>query len=412
MRFLLGISLLCALGLTACASTLQADDMPMPAASPTAVPVPVSFAQWKALFRSKALAAGIAAPDVDRLLSEAQFQPNIIALDNKQPEFTKFPWQYSEGMLANATVQAGKAAYQANRDLLTNIEQQYGVPAYVLLGIWGVESRFGKITGKTDLASALATLAYHGRRRDFAENQLIALLKLLQAQDVQWSNLQGSWAGGMGQTQFIPTTFLQYGVDGDGDGAKNPWDTADALASTANYLAQSGWQKGVPWGFQVQLPQGFDYHLANQELSYQAWLNAGIQAMQPLDGSVTPDTLLTLWLPAGAQGPALLLSKNFKVIQVYNHSSSYALAVALLGERILGKAPLVGSWPSNETPLSRQEAQQLQQALTTQGYDTQGVDGIIGQNTQQAFQAWQSAQGAEADGFISKRSAQALLQSP
>lgn len=362
----------------------------------------IGFEQWKAQFKQRALIAGIDAALIARLIEPAQENPRIVEQDRKQPEFVKMPWQYLDSAITPQRIQTGRKRYQENEILLNAISQRSGVPAEIIVAIWGIESGFGQHTGNADLANALATLAYEGRRREFAEQQLLSLLTLLQSGDVEWSQLKGSWAGGMGQTQFIPTTWQQFGVDADGDGQRNPWQMADALASTAHYLSASGWIKGLPWGYEVTLPQSFSYELLGQSLPLSDWAAMGLVSLRGEDFSKQQQAA-ELWLPAGVEGPALLLTKNFRVIRVYNNSSHYALAIALLGDAIVGRGDLQTAWPRHEQALNTLQVKQLQMRLTQLGFDTKGSDGILGNNTRAAFALWQSANGQIPDGFISQR---------
>lgn len=397
--------------LSACQSSQLGSAQHIEPQAPTIKEQPLApvqhFEQWKAQFKQRALAAGIDAQLLTRLIDQAQENPRIVAQDRKQPEFVKMPWQYLDSAITTQRIQTGRERYQTNAALLAHFSQQTGVPAEIITAIWGVESGFGANTGNADLVNALSTLAYEGRRREFAEQQLIALLQLLQTGDIETSQLQGSWAGGMGQTQFIPTTWQQFGIDGDSDGKRNPWQTADALASTAHYLGTSGWVKGLPWGYEVSLPASFNYELLGQSLPLSDWAAMGVLSVKGEDFS-RHQQAAELWLPAGVQGPALLLTKNFRVIRVYNNSSNYALAVALLGDGIAGREGLQTPWPRHEQALSSQQVKRLQMRLTQLGFDTKGSDGILGNNTRMAFAQWQAANGQIPDGFISQRSIAAL----
>lgn len=365
-----------------------------------------SFNQWKNDFATRTIQQGYSADAVNRLLAHVVFNQRIVALDGNQAEFAKMPWEYVDSAVSDARVSSGQRHFAQNRSLLRQIEAKYGVDAQVIAGIWGMESAYGAVTGNADLASSLATLAYEGRRRDFAEKQLLALLQLLQRGDVRWGYADGSWAGGMGHTQFIPTTWLTQGVDADADGRINPWAKADALSSTANYLRNSGWVRGLAPFYEVVLPDNFNYSLVGKTLSFSQWQRQGVRALV-----ATPDNnaMLELWLPAGKNGAALLLSQNFEVIKVYNNSASYALGVSLLGKAIVGENGLQTPWPRYEQPLSRSQVTQLQQLLTKAGYNTHGVDGVIGSNTRKAFSRWQADNGIVPDGFVSQRSVKGLL---
>lgn len=406
------LSLAVFLALTACTSSqypiegVQAVQTAINAQQP--LTPPASFEQWKQQFTARAVRQGIQTQDVQRLIEAAQENPRIVSQDRKQPEFVKMPWEYVEGAVSSVRIKNGQTRFQENQPYLQTLAQRYGVPAEIITAIWGVETAYGENTGSASLADSLATLAYEGRRREFAEQQLLALLQLLERGDVPWQPLTGSWAGGMGQTQFIPATWLQYGTDGNGDGHRNPWDRADALASTANYLGSSGWVRGLPWGYEVRLPQGFDYRLIGEKLPLGQWQQMGVQPLA--QAFAQPQATAELWLPAGYNGPALLLTKNFNVIKVYNNSSNYALGVALLADRIAGRSGLKTAWPRNEQPLAGAQVATLQQRLTSAGFDTKGTDGILGANTRSAFQQWQAANGQIPDGFISQRTAAPLLQ--
>lgn len=366
-----------------------------------------SFADWQAQFRQRALSRGYASSTVDALLAQAQFDAQVVRLDRSQAEFSKMIWTYLDGAVSAERVATGQRLYRDNATLLRQLEGQYGVPAPYLLAIWGLESSYGGYMGNSNIISALSTLAYDGRRRQFAEEQLLALLNLANRGDVSLSAVEGSWAGGMGHTQFIPATFLDFGVDGNGDGRRNPWHKSDALASTANYLQHSGWQRGLSWGQEVRLPAEFDYQYVGQKRHIQQWQRLGLTAPAPLPSA---QVVAELWLPGGYRGPAFLLYGNTKVIKVYNNSSSYALAVGLLADAIAGKPALKQAWPRQEQGLSRAEVLRLQTLLNQSGYASGKVDGILGRDTRAAFQRWQAATGQIADGFVSQRSAQPLLQ--
>jgi lytic murein transglycosylase len=378
--------------------------------TPTVKPVPKSynsFYDWKNDFTSRAIASGYSASDVQRLMNSAQLNQQVISLDSGQPEFSKMPWDYADSAVSDGRVSTGKRKFAEQRAYLSQLESRYGVSADIIAAIWGMESSFGAVTGNSDIPSALSSLAFDGRRQEFAETQLLSLVQLLQRGDVYWTQLDGSWAGGMGQTQFIPGTWLQHGVDGDGDGHRNPWSTADALASTANYLSNSGWVRGLAPFYEVTLPGAFDYNTVGSKRSFSEWRALGVTS---IDGSyLDASTQFELWLPAGKDGPALLLSKNFDMIKVYNNSSNYALGVSLLGKAISGQGGLQKSWPRYEQPLSTMQVTNLQQRLTNAGFDTKGADGVIGTNTRKAFQRWQAANGQTPDGFISQRSASTLI---
>ena len=365
-----------------------------------------SFTDWKSDFSMRAIAAGQNPSDVQRLLGSTYLNQQVISLDSSQPEFSKMPWDYADSAVSSGRVSTGKNKYSEQRSYLSGLQSQYGVNSEIIAAIWGMESSFGAVTGNSYIPSSLASLAFDGRRRDFAETQLLSLMTLLQRGDVSWSQLDGSWAGGMGQTQFIPDTWLKFGVDGDSNGHRNPWTTADALASTANYLNKSGWVRGLAPFYEATLPSSFDYTTVGSKQTAARWAALGVDTAD--DVFLDANTQMELWLPAGKDGPVLLLSPNFDVIKVYNNSSNYALGVSLLGKAIAGQTGLRKSWPRYERPLSTSQVKRLQQRLTSSGYDTKGSDGIIGTNTRKAFQSWQAVNGQTPDGFITQNSAASL----
>ena len=251
---------------------------PLEPETPPPLVQPVNFAEWQQAFAQRAAAAGIADSDIQQLLARTHYEEKVVSADRKQPELNKMVWAYLDNAVSNDRIQKGRAQLSRYRSLLQQIEAQTGVGASYIVAFWGMESAYGANTGNIDLIQALSTLAYEGRRRDFAEQQLIALLQLIERGDVSWDELRGSWAGGMGHTQFIPTTFLQYGVDGNGDGRRDPWQIEDALASTANYLSKSGWQRGHRWGREVSLAPDFDYRYTDQSLPLAQWSRLGAPA--------------------------------------------------------------------------------------------------------------------------------------
>ncbi len=368
------------------------------AASGTQAEVPQqSFAQWRDAFRVEALQAGVPAELFDRAFAGVTPDPSIITADRSQPEFTRPVWQYLEGALAAQRVTSGKRLLSQHEATLSAIERRYGVDRNTLVAIWGLESNFGNIMGDKSVIRSLATLAHEGRRPSFAKSQLLAALDILERGDVSPDNLRGSWAGAMGQTQFIPTTYNSYAVDFDGDGRRDIWkSSADALASAAHYLQSSGWKTGQPWGFEVVLPKGFDYALADSSIRkpLNEWRGMGLQGL-PATGQ---DANASLLLPAGHRGPAFLILDNFRTILRYNNSSSYALAIGLLAERFDGAGQIRASWPLGEQPLSRSERLELQERLAARGFDPGTADGIIGANTRSAIRGFQQQLGWPADG--------------
>ena len=362
-----------------------------------------TFAEWQAGFRRDALAAGIRADLFDRAFANVSLDSSVIRADRSQPEFSRPVWEYLDGALSPLRVRKGQALVSQYADILQSIEQRYGVDRQALVSVWGMESNFGQFQGSKSVINSLATLAYVGRRPGFAHAQLIAALQILQQGDIEPEAMLGSWAGAMGQTQFIPTTYNTHAVDFDGDGRRDIWgSSADALASTAHYLQSSGWQKGQPWGFEVQLPGSFNYVLADGTIrkSVAEWQQLGVTL--PNGAQVPPGSeqlSAALLLPAGYRGPAFLVLDNFRAILKYNNSSSYALAVSLLSERFNGAGLINGTWPKDDMPLSRTERIELQSLLSAQNYDAGTADGIIGANTRKAIRSAQQSFGWPADGY-------------
>ncbi|NNA68340.1 lytic murein transglycosylase [Pseudomonas gessardii] len=407
--------------LVACAEKpTAADAQPLPTlqTAPVAAPAVVAplsvtnfdiqptqtFAQWQAGFRIEALKAGITPAVFDTAFANVSPDMAVIRADRSQPEFSRPVWEYLNGALSAVRVRNGQALLIKHADILQSIEQRYGVDRQVLVSVWGMESNFGAFQGNNSVIRSLATLAYEGRRPAFAQAQLLAALQIIQHGDIPAEQMRGSWAGAMGQTQFIPTTYNTHAVDFDGDGRRDIWNSsADALASTAHYLQSSGWQKGQPWGFEVQqLPENFDYALADGvgRKPVGEWLKLGLRV--PAGASVPPnvETLsAALLLPAGHRGPAFLVLDNFRAILKYNNSSSYALAVGLLSERFAGGGVIRGDWPTDELPLTRTQRIELQTVLSAKGYEAGNPDGIIGANTRKAIRAAQQSLGWPADGY-------------
>ena len=361
------------------------------------------FEDWIKGFRARALRQGISADVFDRAFAGVQYDADVIRRDRNQSEFTKTIWDYLDSAASDARVNNGKAALRKHGALLDRIEAQYGVDKAVIVAIWGLESAYGTFRGTNPVIGSLATLAYDARRSDFFEEQLIEALKILQSGDVRLANFKGSWAGAMGHTQFIPTSYQSLAVDFDGDGKRDIWsdDPADALASTANYLAKNGWVKGAPWGVEVRIPQGFDYTLANRDILRMPseWAQIGIV---DLDGKAVPDHgSASVLLPAGAKGAAFLIFKNFDVIETYNTADAYVIGVGHLSDRITGAGPIRSDWPREDRALTFDERIEMQRLLTAKGFDTQKIDGKIGPLTINAVRAFQTSIGDIPDGYAS-----------
>jgi membrane-bound lytic murein transglycosylase B len=372
------------------------------APAPTPVAVAVSFDEWRTLLRSDAIAAGIDPALFDRAFAGIEPNPDVLKADSSQPEFTRPVWEYLDGAVAQTRINRGRVLMLQQRGDLSRIEQRYGVASEVLVAIWGLESNFGGNIGNHNVVRSLATLAYEGRRQAFWRSQLLAVLQILQHGDISPERLVGSWAGAMGQTQFMPTTYNEHAVDFDGDGKRDLWNSSgDALASAAHYLQSAGWQSGQSWGYEVNLPQGFDYAMADPEVrrSIAEWRALGVQpASTPLQ-PVADDVMATLMLPAGHRGPAFLLQSNFRSILRYNNSTAYALAIGLLSDALRGGNGVLAAWPRDERQLGRSERLELQERLAAKGFDPGPADGIIGANTRKAIRALQLQLNWPADGY-------------
>ena len=365
----------------------------------------LTFPEWVDAFRLYAVTQGISPATFDTAFQGVVVNPTITQSDNNQPEFERRIWTYLDGAASDYRIQIGKQKLAQHRTLLSGVQSTYGVPPQFVAAIWGLESSFGEVMGNIDIIEALATLAYRSRRSEFGRRELMAALQIMEQGNATKQQMRGSWAGGMGHTQFIPTTYLNYGVDHNKDGRIDLWGSlGDAFASTANYLSQSGWQRAENWGREVVLPKGFDYSLADKTIvkSVAQWQDYGIKA--PAGQSLTSDNnvVASLMLPGGYTGPAFLIYKNFDAILEYNRSTAYALAIGHLADRLAGKGKIQGSWPVNEPQLARHERKALQTALNTLGYEAGMVDGILGANTRASLRNFQRDHGLPADGFATK----------
>ena len=371
--FTLGLG---AMGLAAC-SNVTSNASRTPAGAPVRTglpadlrPVPnAGYDAWVAAFQSRAQAAGVNDATFRAAFRGAGYLPGVIKRDRNQTEFKRTLEDYLSIAVSDERLAKGRAAYQRHGGTLRRLEAEYGVDAEIITAIWGLESFYGERRGDVPVISATSTLAYDGRRGSFFEKQLIAALKILQNGDTTPDNMIGSWAGAMGHTQFMPTSYATYAVDFTGDGRRDIWsdDPTDALASTAAYLDRMGWVTGMPWGKEVTLPAGFNFMLASGPKKLPSeWARLGVR---PADGTTLRDHgEARILLPDGAKGAAFLVFKNFDVIKRYNNSDAYALGVGHLGDRIGGAGPLRGTWPAGERALKRAERQELQNLLTRAGF--------------------------------------------
>ena len=379
-------------------------------ASPKAQAAPINlgaknagFRDWTRSFRGRALAQGVRGSVFDAAFDGVVYDSAVIQRDRNQSEFTKTIWDYLDSAVSDARIANGRAALARHAELFDAIEARYGVEKEVVAAVWGLESAYGTYRGETDIVQALSTLAFDGRRGRFFEAQLVAALHILQSGDVPAREMTGSWAGAMGHTQFIPTSYISYAVDFTGDGRRDIWsdDPADALASTAAYLAGFGWEKGMPWGVEVRLPEGFDYALARRTETRlpSEWAKIGVVGT---DGRAVEDHgPASLLLPAGARGAAFLIFRNFEVLERYNTADAYVIGVGHLADRLGGAGPIEAEWPRGDRALTHAERREMQRRLTEAGFHTRGVDGRIGPLTVAAIRGFQRDEGMVPDGYAS-----------
>lgn len=364
-----------------------------------------------AKLKPQAAARGIPAEAFDRFMAGVVPDRGVLDLLDAQPEFTTPIWDYLAGLVDDERAIDGKAMLETHRELLSRVEAAYGVDPATVVAVWGVESDFGRVSGKRPLLQSLSTLSCFGRRQDFFRGEFLATLKLLHGGDLVDPGITGSWAGAFGHTQFMPTTYARIAVDFDGDGRRDlVGSIPDALASTANYLKQSGWQAGRPWGYEVKLPADFDASLAGRtrRRPLSDWVARGATRV---DGGAiaSSDVRSAILLPAGRNGPAFVVFRNYDAIYSYNAAESYALAIATLADRLRGGTGLATPWPTDDPGLSRAQRRELQSQLLARGHDIGAADGIIGANTRRAIQAEQRRLGlVPQDGRAGQRILRAL----
>jgi len=333
---------------------------------------------------------------LDRLTPD----PEVQRLAARQPEYVKPIWAYLTHMVTEERLRLGRKELQSREAFLDGLEEKYGVPRGILIAIWGVETNYGGNKGSFSVLRSLATLGYQGKRADFGRQQLLYALRILQSGDVTLAGFKGSWAGAMGHTQFIPTTYADYAADGTGDGIKNIWtEPRDALASSAYYLKRMGWQKGLAWGFEVSVPGDFNFAEARIKNTKTPayWRDKGVTAIsRKIDDDLGE---VSIFAPAGLRGPVFMLTKNFRVLLRYNTAPAYALAVGHLSQRFFGAAPFARDWPQADRPLLPEEIAELQRRLRKAGYDTGDIDGVLGRQTIAAVRDYQKDRGLAADGF-------------
>lgn len=376
-----------------------------------AVPAPAApqFAACLARLQPQALAAGVAAATYRMHTAALTPDREVLDLLDAQPEFVTPIWDYLAGLVDDERVAAGRAMLDRHRDVLARVAQRYGVDPATVVAVWGVESDYGQRFGARPVLRSLATLACSGRRQEYFRGELFAALRVVQAGDVDPAQLRGSWAGAFGHTQFMPSTFLRSAVDFDGDGRRDLIGSVpDALASTANYLKTSNWRRGEPWGLEVTLPADFDKtptgRTARRALA--DWAARGVTRVDgaPLIGpGLATAQRAAILIPAGIGGPAFVVLRNFDALYRYNAAESYALAIALLADRLRAGAGVARAWPTDDPGLSRVQRRQLQALLLARGHAIGAADGMIGSKTRHAIQAEQRRLKLPDDGRAGQR---------
>jgi membrane-bound lytic murein transglycosylase B len=361
-----------------------------------------SFEEWLLDLRAEAMNLGISAATLDAALASVEAPiPRVLELDRSQPELVQTFSGYMRNRLSDARIARGQKLLEDYADLFSRIQAEYGVQPHYLVSFWALESNFGDFTGGFSVINALATLAYDPRRSDMFRTELLTALRIIQEGHIAADSMTGSWAGAMGQCQFMPSTFYNYARDGDGDGRVDIWNSVpDVMTSAANYLSQNGWQGDERWGREVVLPAGFDFTQTGTGVrkTVTDWNRLGIRRTDgaPLGNA---DMLGSIVLPAGAQGPAFLTYQNYRTTMVWNRSTFYAISVGHLADRFVGGGPFVNMPSEEERPLSRDEVIELQTLLNQQGIDVGTPDGISGSRTRAGVREYQARSGIPTDGY-------------
>jgi lytic murein transglycosylase len=377
-----------------------------------------SFDACVAGLRQVALAQGIRATTFDQSMKGVEPDEDVLKSYDYQPEFRTAIWDYVSGLVDEERVTDGRQLLAQWSSVLDQAEQKFGVDRNVIVAVWGVESNFGRIQGKRELVRSLTTLVCANKRQAFFRDELLATLRIIEAGDIAPESLVGSWAGAFGQTQFMPTTYQRLAIDFDGDGRRDIVSSVpDALGSTANYLRRAGWVSGEPWGYEVQLPAHYAGPSGRRtKQSLAQWTSLGIKpvgaAQSGMPAGATQaspaNKQAALILPAGANGPAFLVFRNFDAIYSYNAAESYALSIAHLSDRLRGGVSFSTPWPTDDPGTSRAERREVQQRLLDRGYEIGIADGLVGDKTRKAIRDFQTSVGMTADGRAGQRVLQAL----
>ena len=356
---------------------------------------------------------GVDAAVIASVLADTTRLQRVIRLDRSQPEFTRTFADYYTRRVTEQRVAQGRALYAEHRDLLVRLQREYGVPAHYLLAFWGLETNYGSYFGKIRTTDALATLSCDQRRSEFFTGEFIAALKIIDAGDIERELMLGSWAGAIGNVQFMPSVFLRYAVDGDGDGRRDLWGSVpDSLASAANFLRGIGWRAQLRWGREVRLPQEFDYSLGGRDevRTLAEWVRLGVSDAY---GGALPllEIPAAVLVPAGHQGPAFLTYENFDVIMRWNRSEYFAIAVGRLADRIAGGSVLTRKVDTGAEPITRDKVERLQADLALLGFDVGKADGVYGPATRRALSRFQKSNDMIADGHLNRKALQAVSNS-
>lgn len=362
-----------------------------------------NFDRCVAAMWPEAARRGITQASFQRFTADLQPDLRIMDLMDAQPEFTKSVWDYLDILVTDARIARGRDVLARNAATFAAVEKAYGVDRYIIAAIWGIESNYGTQGGDRSVLNSTATLACIGRRQKYFKDEFLAALEILHHGDLTPQQLRGSWAGAFGQTQFMPTAFKKFAVDFDHDGKRNTVDDIpDIIASTAAKFKRDGWQPGQTWGYEVEVPQGFNYLLADRARNYTMaqWQQLGVHRAggKPFP---RPNDKAFLLMPGGADGPGFLMLGNFRAIMRYNPSEAYALAIGHFADRLRGGPPLIQPWPRGERVLSRDERLELQQLLAQRGFYKGEPDGNLGGDTRKALRSFQASVGAPADGYAS-----------